>query len=92
MESTGVLFRVEISKVDEDLIIASNPLDLALARSIAKSQEVSARFPGALVIGADQVLGMEGESYEDMKARTRFTNKLNKYRAHLYDYSVYEKQ
>ena len=63
MESTGVLFRVEISKVDEDLIIASNPLDLALARSIAKSQEVSARFPGALVIGADQVLGMEGESY-----------------------------
>ena len=34
---------------------------------------------------------MEDESYEDMKARTRFTNKLNKYRAHLYDYSVYEK-
>ena len=35
---------------------------------------------------------MEGESYEDMKMRTRFTQKLNKYRAHLYDYSVYEKQ
>ena len=35
---------------------------------------------------------MEDESYEDMKARTRFTNKLNKYRQHLYDYSVYEKQ
>ena len=35
---------------------------------------------------------MEDESYEDMKARTRLTNKLNKYREHLYDYSVYEKQ
>lgn len=35
---------------------------------------------------------MEDESYEDMKIRTRFTQKLNKYRAHLYDYSVYEKQ
>jgi DNA-binding cell septation regulator SpoVG len=35
---------------------------------------------------------MEDESYEDMKIRTQFTNKLNKYRAHLYDYSVYEKQ
>ena len=34
---------------------------------------------------------MEDESYEDMKARTQFTKKLNKYRPHLYDYSVYEK-
>ena len=34
---------------------------------------------------------MEDESYEDMKVRTRFTQKLNKYRAHLYDYSVYKK-
>jgi hypothetical protein len=33
---------------------------------------------------------MEDESYEDMKARTRFANKLLKYRAYLYDYSVYE--
>jgi hypothetical protein len=35
---------------------------------------------------------MEGESYEDMKARTRFTQKLHKYRAYLYDYSVLENQ
>jgi len=35
---------------------------------------------------------MEDESYEDMKTRTQFTKKLNKYRAYLYDYSVYEKQ
>ena len=35
---------------------------------------------------------MEDESSEDMRMRTKFTNKLNKYRAHLYDYSVYEKQ
>lgn len=34
---------------------------------------------------------MEDESYDDMKSRTRFTNKLNKYRAYLYDYSVYNK-
>lgn len=35
---------------------------------------------------------MEDESYDDMKVRTRFTQKLNKYRPHLYDYSVYENQ
>jgi hypothetical protein len=34
---------------------------------------------------------MEDESYDDMKSRTRFANALLKYRAHLYDYSVYEK-
>jgi hypothetical protein len=33
---------------------------------------------------------MEDESYDDMKSRTRFANALLKYRAHLYNYSVYE--
>jgi len=35
---------------------------------------------------------MEDESYDDMKARTRFANALLKYRSKLYDYSVYEEQ
>ena len=33
---------------------------------------------------------MEDESYDDMKARTRFANALLKYRSKLYDYSFYE--
>jgi hypothetical protein len=33
---------------------------------------------------------MEDESYDDMKLRTRFANALLKYRAYLYDYSIYE--
>ena len=33
---------------------------------------------------------MEDESYDDMKLRTRFANALLRYRAHLYDFSVYE--
>ena len=33
---------------------------------------------------------MEDESYDDMKIRTQFTQKLLKYRPYLYDYSVYE--
>jgi len=35
---------------------------------------------------------MEDESKEDMKMRGKFSNALYKYRAYLYDYSVYEKQ
>jgi hypothetical protein len=34
---------------------------------------------------------MEDESKEDMKMRGKFSNALYKYRAHLYDYSVYNK-
>ena len=32
---------------------------------------------------------MEDESYDEMKTRTRFANKLLKYRKYLYDYSVF---
>jgi len=35
---------------------------------------------------------MEDESKEGMKMRGKFSNALYKYRAYLYDYSVYEKQ
>jgi hypothetical protein len=33
---------------------------------------------------------MEDESYDNMQLRTRFANDLLKYRAQLYDYSIYE--
>jgi len=35
---------------------------------------------------------MEGETKEEMKLRGKFANALYKYRAYLYDYSVFEKQ
>jgi hypothetical protein len=34
----------------------------------------------------------EDETVEQMKSRGKFSQALYKYRAHLYDYSVYEKQ
>jgi hypothetical protein len=34
----------------------------------------------------------EDETFEDFKQRSRFANVLYKYRKHLYDYSIYEKQ
>ena len=33
---------------------------------------------------------MEDESYDEMKLRNKFAKALLKYRAYLYDYSVYE--
>ena len=34
----------------------------------------------------------EDETQDDFKARSKFSKALLKYRAQLYDYSVYEKQ
>lgn len=34
----------------------------------------------------------EDETYDDFKARSKFSKILYKYRKYLYDYSVYEKQ
>jgi len=63
LASTGLSFRVETSLVDEEVITAPDPGRLALARAEAKATEVAQRFAGALVIGADQVLGMEGKPF-----------------------------
>lgn len=77
LESTGLNFRVETSRIDEEQIQVDIPAELAMARALAKSAEVAVRFPGALIIGADQVLGFEGKSYgkavDAREARMRLT-------------------
>lgn len=71
LEAAGVAFRVVPASVDEavikDALTADNPeidgADVAEVLARAKAEEVSARFPDALVIGADQVLACDGELY-----------------------------
>ncbi len=66
LESAGLAFEVEAADIDERALESaflaaggeSEALALALAR--AKALEVSARRPGALCIGADQMLTLEG--------------------------------
>ena len=66
LESAGLPVEVEAADIDERALEseflagggASEPLALALAR--AKAQKVSARRPGALCVGADQILTLDG--------------------------------
>jgi septum formation protein len=63
LEAAGVAFRVVPAHVDEAEIKARlatrvAPDVLAGALAAAKAEAVSARFPGTLVIGADQVLAL----------------------------------
>ena len=61
LKSTGVIFDVVVSGVDEDNITATTPLATAAQRAAAKAVAVGQVHPTAVVIGCDQVLDLEGE-------------------------------
>lgn len=70
LENAGLTFEVDPANVDEDALkqgFAGDPGDLALALAEEKALAVSRRR-GGLVLGADQVLELEGELFD--KARS----------------------
>ena len=68
LRNAGLDFDAVSSDIDERAVEApmleSNviPADIASVLAEAKAIDVSTRHPGALVLGADQTLGFEGES------------------------------
>lgn len=82
LEAAGVAFRVVPADVDEDAIRRDyaahdpdgTPTGVSRVLARAKAEEVSRRFPAALVIGADQVLELGRDIYNkppDMNAARR---------------------
>ena len=67
LEAAGVTFRVVPADVDEDALRVGFghvvPEHLAQRLALAKAEEVSRRFPAALVIGGDQVLAVQSTIY-----------------------------
>jgi septum formation protein len=69
----GVEATVLVSAVDEDAVVArygvTDPQDVALVLARAKAEDVAARLtgepdcPGALVLGCDSVLELDGEAH-----------------------------
>ncbi|WP_417767050.1 Maf-like protein [Stappia sp.] len=80
LRNAGLTFRVDPAGVDERAIEAPllesgfSPEDIAQVLAEAKAQETSLRNPGALVVGADQVLEFGGARLtkpDDMEAARR---------------------
>lgn len=87
LQAAGVTFRVVPADVDEDAIRAAltasgpdcEPEDVVAVLARAKAEEVSRRYPAALVIGADQVLALDGEIFTkapDLSAAQHALRKL----------------
>lgn len=70
LDGAGLEYRVKTSAVDEAIIKSAMlaqsapPEDIALALAKAKALNVSTLEPQALVIGADQVMVMDGRLYD----------------------------
>lgn len=80
LKNAGIEFEAVAAKLDEraveqPLLEADlPPADIAEVLAIAKAEEVSLRKTGALVIGSDQVLSLDGEilhKVEDMEGARR---------------------
>ena len=75
LAGAGLSFEVEVSHVDEDAVKASardqEGTALSIAETLAelKALQVSARYPGSLVIGCDQTLDCQGILFDKPKDR-----------------------
>ena len=58
----GILADAVSPLVDEDGIVGEGPVETAQKRARAKAQSVAVHHPDALVLGADQVIHMDGET------------------------------
>jgi septum formation protein len=61
MDALGLAYRAERPDFEERLDAAQDPAELAKALALGKARAVAAKFPDALVLGADQVCVFEGE-------------------------------
>lgn len=90
LTAAGIPFTVEKARVDERALeaplLASGvaPADLATALADAKAGEVSARFPAALVIGADQTLDLDGRRFVKPESLGEAADQLRQLRGRVH--------
>ena len=69
LEAAGLPFEVVAADVDERALEAAMPRAAPdeLAVALARAKALSAEAPGALVIGADQVLSLDGAHFPQIR-------------------------
>ena len=84
LQNAGVKFRVQTSRVDEDAFKDSmraeglSPMDQADYLAQMKSEKVSSQTSG-LVLGADQMLSLEGRGFDKPKSRQEAFERLKEF-------------
>lgn len=87
LRSAGVTFQVQVLPVDEAGIKSAmaqetdNPARVAETLAEMKAQRVSLKTPGALVVGADQMLDCDGVWFDKPASRDDAVRQLRRLRA-----------
>ncbi len=88
LENAGVTFGVETAKLDEEMIRRSLEAEGATARNIVdalaeyKARKISIRRAGALVLGCDQVLELNGKVYSKPESKSELRAQMQELRGH----------
>lgn len=69
-------FEVAVPEVDETALAHETPQQLAVRLAMAKARDVARRFPGAVVIGSDQVADLDGQALGKPGNHARATAQL----------------
>lgn len=84
LRSAGLSFTAAAPQVDERALVAHHPAwtpeEVAVKLAEAKAEEVSARHPGAVVIGADQVLALGNTIYSKPRDAAQCRQQLTELR------------
>ena len=95
LEGAGVPHIVEPSRVDEDELKiglraeGASPVEIAEVLAEAKAIYVSRKHPDVLVLGADQILALEGESFDKPVDRADALAQLQKLRGRRHELISY---
>ena len=88
LRQAGIEFDQDVPRLDEDSIKAglraegAPPRDIADALAEAKARKISARHPGCMVIGCDQVLDFQGQLLSKPKTSEEALSQLSEMRGH----------
>jgi septum formation protein len=88
LAKAGITFEAMRPDVDESQLKAAAkgmaPGDLAQSLAVAKAVSVANRFPGRLVIGADQVLNFQGRAFDKPLSRAEARRHLFELRGQIH--------
>jgi septum formation protein len=76
LASTGLAFKTATADFDEASVSEGSPAEIALGRAFGKAKVVAEGHPNALIIGADQVLALNGQTYGKVGSRAEAVERL----------------
>lgn len=78
LDRLGVPYQAESPDIDESPLPGETPKDTALRLSLLKAQAIQQKYPGAVVIGSDQVADLHGQKLGKPHTREKAIEQLLK--------------